>query len=115
VAEKTSINSFWTSIIVRATCAMALCMLVMVAGCANAPVQDMSDARQAVEAAVHSGAATAAPDKMTAAQTALKLAERLLRDHQFTAARHYARDARAKAMEAQAIAQSQAGESRPQP
>jgi len=94
----------------------AIPLLVLVfAGCASPPVQEMSDARQAVEAAIHSGAASAAPEKMNSAQTELKMAERLLRDHQFNAARHYARNARAKAMDAQAIAQSKADRSRTQP
>ncbi len=86
-----------------------LLMLVAAAACTTVPVQEMSDARQAVAAAVQSGATSAAPVQMTAAQTALKLAERLLRDHQYDAARHYARDAHTKAMEAQQIAQSKSG------
>ncbi|HVY21985.1 MAG TPA: DUF4398 domain-containing protein [Steroidobacteraceae bacterium] len=82
-----------------------LLLAIMLSACASAPVQEMSDARQAVQAALQSGAATAAPAQMNAAQTALRLAERLVRDRQFEAARHYAVDARAKAIEAQSIAQ----------
>jgi len=84
-----------------------ICLFMLfLAGCASAPVQEMSDARQAVQAAAQSGAATAASAEMSAAQTALKLAERLLRDHQYGAARHYARDAHTKALHAQQVAES---------
>lgn len=86
-----------------------LLFTLLLTACASAPVQEMSDARQAVAAAVQSGAEAAAPAEMTAAQTALKMAERLLRDHQFDAARHYARDAHTKALRAQQIAQSRTG------
>ncbi|MES1196120.1 MAG: DUF4398 domain-containing protein [Steroidobacter sp.] len=86
-----------------------LLLTLLLAACASAPVQEMSDARQAVAAAVQSGAETAAPTEMSAEQTALKMAERLLRDRQFDAARHYARDAHTKALRAQQIAQSRTG------
>ena len=78
-----------------------LLLAILLSACASAPVQEMSDARQAVQAAMQSGAAAAAPTQMNAAQAALKMAERLVRDHQFNAARHYAQDARTKAIEAQ--------------
>ena|SRR5438128_11941125 len=80
--------------------------LLLLAACATPPVQEMSDARQAVDAAIESGATRAAPEKMGSAQAALKMAERLLRDHQFKAAKHYAIDAKGKAQEAQRVAQS---------
>jgi len=82
-----------------------LVSLLLVA-CAAPPVQEMSDARQAVDAAVESGAMGAAPEKMNSAKVALKMAERLLRDHQFSAARYYATDAKRKALDAQHAAQS---------
>jgi predicted component of type VI protein secretion system len=91
----------WVTTRFRYGVMISLC--VVLAACASAPVQEMSDARQAVEAAVQSGAATTAPTQMTAAQNALRMAERLLRDHQFSAARHYALAARKKALEAQQI------------
>lgn len=80
-----------------------LVLATLVAACSSAPVQEMSDARQAVEAASRAGAANAAPTQMTAAKTALVMAERLLRDHQFSAARHYAQVARKRALEAQQL------------
>ena len=82
---------------------------VLLAACTTPPVQEMSDARQAVDAAVASGAAKQVPDKMGSAQAALRMAERLMRDHQFSAARHYAVDAKRKALEAQDAAQAKAG------
>lgn len=85
---------------------VVLLLTLLLAACASAPVQEMSDARQAVAAAAQSGAMDAAPAEMSAAQTSLKMAERLLRDHQFDAARHYARDAHTKALRAQQVAQS---------
>jgi len=72
----------------------------------------MSDARQAVNAAIESGAAQAVPEKMNSAQAALKMAEKLLRDHQFTAARYYAKDAKKKALDAQRLAQSRSASPR---
>jgi len=92
-------------VITRFRNAVMISLCVMLSACASAPVQEMSDARQAVEAAIQSGAASTAPTQMTSAQTALRMAERLLRDHQFSAARHYARVARNKALEAQQISQ----------
>lgn len=86
---------------------MSLLLTCGLMGCASAPVQEMSDARQAVQAAAQSGAAGAAPTQMNAAQSALKFAERLLRDHQYRAARNYALQAKTKAIEAQQIAQGQ--------
>lgn len=86
---------FW-----RARLAIAF-LAILVTACTSVPVQEMSDARQAVEAASKAGAAEAAPTQMNAAKTALVMAERLLRDHQFSAARHYAQIARKRALEAQ--------------
>ncbi|HEX2583543.1 MAG TPA: DUF4398 domain-containing protein [Steroidobacteraceae bacterium] len=86
------------------------CGMLLLAACTTTPpVQEMSDARQAVEAAIESGAAQTVPEKMSSAQAALKMAERLLRDHQFNAARYYAKDAKKKALDAQRLAQSRSG------
>ena len=86
------------------------CGILLLAACATTPpVQEMSDARQAVKAAIEAGAPRSVPEKMNAAQAALKMAEKLLRDHQFSAARYYAMDARKKALEAQRLAESISG------
>jgi hypothetical protein len=82
-------------------CVAAISFAIVVTACSSAPVQEMSDARQAVEAASRAGAASVAPTQMNAAKAALTMAERLLRDHQFSAARHYAQLARKRALEAQ--------------
>jgi len=82
--------------------------VLLLAACTTPPVQEMSDARQAVDAAVESGAAKQAPEKMGSAQAALRMAERLMHDHQFNAARHYAVEAKRRALEAQGTAQSKA-------
>ena len=84
-----------------------LLLAVSLAACATAPVQEMSDARQAVEAAVQSGATRNAPAEISAAQAALSQAEKMLKSHQYRWARHYAQDARNKAIEAQQVSQSQ--------
>lgn len=74
--------------------------------CASAPVQQMSDARQAVRAAQEAGAASAAPKQLAAAQAALVRAEELLDKRLFRAARRSAQEAHAKAIEALEIART---------
>jgi mannose/fructose/N-acetylgalactosamine-specific phosphotransferase system component IIC len=73
---------------------------VCLAACASAPVQEMSDARQAIRAAQDAGAATAAAKPLADAQTALSRAESLLNKRFFRAARRNAEEAHSKAVEA---------------
>lgn len=86
---------------------LLLCV-VAVAGCAGAPVQEMSNARQAVRAAEKAGAATLAPELMTEARQALRSAEFHLRQGEYRTAREAAELARDKAVEARRVAESSA-------
>jgi hypothetical protein len=74
--------------------------LVLLGGCANAPVQAMSDTRQAIQAAEAAGAQQAAPDKLQAARDGLKRAEDLIRARDYRAAKREALTARQHAAEA---------------
>jgi len=82
-----------------------LWLALLTAGCAGAPVQEMSDARQAVRAAEQAGAATAAPDLMAEAKRLLKDAETHLRDGEYRTARDEAELSRTKAVEARRVAE----------
>lgn len=73
--------------------------------CAAVPVQEMSDARQAVQAALEAGASQRAPQQMQAAQTALQTAETQLKRSEYRRAKRSALEARAKAIEARQTAQ----------
>ena len=70
------------------------------AGCASAPVQEMSDARQAIRAAQDAGAAQSAATTLSEAQIALNRAEGYLNKRYFRAARRNAEEAHRKAVEA---------------
>jgi hypothetical protein len=74
-------------------------MLTLLAACATAPVQEMSDARQAVSVAER-----AQPDspEAIAARKELAAAEQALRGRQFRKARQYALEARELALKVQA-------------
>jgi hypothetical protein len=77
------------------------------AGCAAAPVQEMSNARQAIRAARDAGAEKWAPDQIRAAQDLLSSAEQNLQKRMYRDARRAAVDARTKASEAMETAQAQ--------
>ena len=62
-------------------------------GCGGAPVQEMSDARQAIAAAKVAGATAASPD-YSAAESAITRAETHLRAQEFTRARLAALEAK---------------------
>ena len=85
-----------------------LALAALAAGCVGAPVQEMSNARQAVRAAEHAGAATAAPDLMNEAKSLLKDAEANLRLREYRTARDEAEQARSKAVEARRVAEAAA-------
>ena len=69
-------------------------------GCTTAPVQEMSNARQAIRAAREAGAAHAAPQTLTEAQALLEQAEASLQKRAYREARRNAVSARTKAAEA---------------
>lgn len=75
--------------------------MAVLAGCASVPAQEMSDARQAIEAAARTGGDQKAPTQMQEARAALARAEVALKNMQYKTARELAQEARAKAIEAQ--------------
>jgi hypothetical protein len=80
--------------------AVAMLAAWALAGCASAPVQEMSDARQAIRAAQEAGAERAAATQLSEAQIALNRAEGNLNKRFFRAARRNAEEAHRKAVEA---------------
>lgn len=84
------------------------CLLLglALAGCAGPPIQEMSNARQAVRAASHAGADKSAAEPLAEAQRLLKTAEAELNRGEYREAREHAEQARSKAMEARRIAES---------
>lgn len=76
-------------------------LTLMVASCvAGPPVQEMSNARQAIAAAEESDAATLAPDELNEARRLLEQAESQLRDRNYGLAQTSAIQARSRAVEA---------------
>lgn len=82
------------------------CAALSLAACVTSPpVQEMSDARQAIAAAAEADAAERADAMFTEAQRYLAEAERLLREEAYGAARANAIRARNRAMRALAAVQ----------
>ena len=75
------------------------------AACAGAPVQEMSNARQAIRAARDAGADKTAPQKLNEAEALLNRAEDSLERRAYREARRNAIAARDKAAEALGAAQ----------
>lgn len=75
-------------------------LLGLLLGCAAAPVQEMSDARQTIEAARDAGAARLAPVALAQAERLLNQATRLLERGSYEQARQRAQSARQMALEA---------------
>ncbi len=69
-------------------------------GCAGAPAQEMSNARQAIKAARDAGADQVVPQKMTEAQSLLQEAELSLQRGDYRSARRSAVEAKGRATEA---------------
>jgi len=86
--------------------ALALLSVAVVTGCAGAPVQEMSNARQAVRAAERAGATATAPVVMGEAKELLKSAESHLRRGDYRTARDEAELSRTKAVEARSLAET---------
>jgi hypothetical protein len=76
-------------------------------GCASAPVQEMSDARQAIAAAQAAGATSTTSPDFSAAQIAIGRAESHLQAQEFTWARAAAMEAKRHAAAALANANAQ--------
>jgi lipopolysaccharide biosynthesis regulator YciM len=70
-------------------------------GCETAPpVQEMSDARQAIAVAKEAGAAEKAAIHLKAAEFYLESAQQELNDRQYSSARYNAKQAKMKALDA---------------
>ncbi len=83
-------------------------VLALGSACGSAPVQEMSEARQAIDAARVAGAEQHAAEQYHKAQNLLKNAEQQLNDYHFSKARQSAAEARDEAVRARETAQ-QAG------
>ena len=84
-------------------------LTLLIASCAvGPPVQEMSNARQAIAAAEESDAATLAPDELNEARRLLEEAESQLRERNYGLAQTSAIRARDRAVEA--LQTSQAGD-----
>jgi hypothetical protein len=79
---------------------IATALLLALSGCAGAPVQEMSDARQAINAARAAGAAETAPEPLAQATELLASAEQALQKHDYRTARRQAEEAHAQAVTA---------------
>ena len=84
--------------------ASGLALLLLLAGCAGVPSQEMSDARRAVGAARDADASQHAPSALSRASRALDGATRALRAGNYDAARELAGAARTEAMAARELA-----------
>lgn len=79
---------------------------LVLAGCTTAPVQEMSDARQAIMAAEQTGAAEHAPEQLNQARNLMARAQQNLKLRSFDSARDEALEAKARAMEALTLAEA---------
>jgi hypothetical protein len=80
---------------------LLLAVLLSFAACETAPpVQEMSDARQAIAVAKEAGAAERAAFHLKAAEDYLESAERALNEHAYSEARRDAKQAKMKALDA---------------
>ena len=79
-------------------------VLLFTACAATAPVQEMSNARQTIQAAVEAGAETHAPDELANARKLLEEASRELEEGNYHLARDYALQAKQHAMQARQAA-----------
>ena len=88
---------------------LIILLTLLVASCAVAPpVQEMSDARQAIAAAEDLDAETLAPEQLSEARRLLEQAETQLRDRTYSLARTNAIRARSRAVEALQASQTAA-------
>jgi hypothetical protein len=81
-------------------------LVVLVAACASAPIQEMSNARQSVQAAREAGAGEYASYNLQTANDYLSRAERELELRYFSRARHDAIVAKSEARKAHELAQA---------
>jgi len=90
----------------RAWRSVMLALLFFIASCQSTPpVQEMSDARQAIAVAKSAGAAQFAAADLREAEAFLESAQSKLADHAYSQARRDALQARDKALEALALSE----------
>ncbi len=82
----------------------------LLSACASAPVQEMSDARQAIRAAQNAGASQKAAVHLENAQALLSSAEKSLQRRLYRAAKRDAVAARNQAVEAMQLASGHQGQ-----
>lgn len=82
----------------------ALMAILFIASCASPPTQEMSDARQAVQAARQAGAERFAQKSLESAQTELEEAERQLQSKKYRKAKKHAMMSKQKAVTARQVA-----------
>ena len=87
-------------------CGLAAVLLLSLFGCVTIPIQEMSDARQAIYSAEGAGAAKWAPYSLIRAQRLLLTAELALDSKEYTHARETAAAARRHALQARRLAAS---------
>ena len=87
----------------------ALFVGTIVSACASAPVQEMSDARQAIRAAQNAGASQKATAQFQSAQALMTSAEQSLQKRLYRAAKRDAVAARNRAVEAMQAASGHEG------
>jgi Domain of unknown function (DUF4398) len=87
--------------------AFAILICCAVSACAGAPVQEMSDARQAIRAARAAGAEKVAPHQLSEARSLMERAEVNLQSRAYRDARKNALAARSKAVEALEVVHSE--------
>jgi hypothetical protein len=80
--------------------AVVVAAALAVAACQTAPVQEMSDARQAISVATKAGAEQHAASQLQSAVNYLQSAERLLNDRKYAQARDNAVSAKDSALDA---------------
>jgi hypothetical protein len=86
--------------------ALLIATLLIAAGCGTSPpVQEMSDARQAIAAAKDAGAEQSAAEDLRVAEAFLDSAQRKLSERAYAQARRDALQAKSKALTALAIAE----------
>jgi hypothetical protein len=91
---------------------LAVCVMIVMSACAGAPVQEMSDARQAVRAAQAAGAEERAPAELAEAQRLIADAQESLQRHEYGQAQDTAVQARRQALRALDISREAAAAER---
>ena len=88
-------------------CSALVLMLVAVSACETAPpVQEMSDARQAIAVAKEAGAENLAAAELAEAERYLESAQKKLEEHEYREARSAALEAKVKALNALKMSES---------